>query len=313
VLEAQPYRVTHDVVTPYVLGRTCAECHSPMGTFFNGAYGFLGSGFKTSDGSTAPLQLSWNDSEEVGTKAQYQDSSGASRTLAFDSAQSTQAVIRSDLLGYGPQRAAALNSIIPQQAGIAIAPRAVINASAIPDACSWASGTQVLVNTPVTVTAQDAQTYDFGDGNGPVAVGITTYYWTTSDPGATIVMAPNQRDVTFTFQQVGAISIALRVTDEERKVAVSSATVQGLAKPPITITWDNVTKKATFDVLPSGAAKAHVYWGDGTYQYIAITPPSFTASHTYASSGDKIIAVYVFDSSQSQIDYGRGTVSVALP
>ncbi|GAB4170186.1 MAG: PKD domain-containing protein [Geothermobacteraceae bacterium] len=178
-----------------------------------------------------------------------------------------------------------LDSITPADVGIGIDPVAVI--------ATPAAGDRVVVETPVTFSADTSvntkgsfsYSWDFNDGT-PDATGATVQH---------------------TFATVGSYQVALRVTDEEGKadVAVLNLTVVPPPPPPAVELVGTATagSPATVQLSQLGASftRLIVYWGDGQRGIFNYDPPgseTVQVQHTWATPGDKLVKVLVYDGSR---------------
>ena len=327
VLEAEPYLIMHNVLptSSFALGKAtldpsgtkvygCSDCHNAAGGIYKGRINMIGKG-KRQDGGEAPVTLSWNNAPDVSTRALFWDRTGAGRQVFFAdlslAPKSTREPGRHEFLGYDQARVAALDAIGPAaDYGLELNPKPVINP--IADADPSRLGIQVVTGTAVPLSCPPAQYLD-ANGNGTYdtgekPVGLVSYAWTSSD-GQAVITGANSRNATVTFAATGSKSITLTVTDEEEKLRSASVAVSAIV-PPISITWDQAAKGATFGNLPAGTATLRVYWGDGqvTTKSGGITDP-LTLPHSYATAGAKIIQAYCYGSDGKQLGYTQKSIT----
>jgi hypothetical protein len=320
VLEAEPYLLMHNVNSRLSsLGKKkadgsygCSDCHGAAAGVFNGAYDLMGSG-KDANNNTVSQAVSWNNATDVVTKALYWDRTGAQQSLSFSQSTAdplapyaTKNIQRWELLGYDAQKLSALNNMVPQKFGLGLTPQAIINA--ITDRDPVLLGTQIYVNEAVSLSAADAQVYQGAQ------VGSATYRWSFSDGSPSLT----GQSVSKTFTTTGSKTIALTVVDEEGLSATSAVAVETVVPNPITITYNNVTKAATFSGLQMPNYRIRIVWGDGRSQFVttynAVTAPNglptVTVPKTYATPGEKTIQVYVLDIGGVTLGYNAVKVLV---
>jgi hypothetical protein len=165
-----------------------------------------------------------------------------------------------------------------------------------PDADTANGGNQIIINTTYTLNANTAANK-----------GFVTYEWLFSNN------APKQTGPTATLNVAGTgyVTVTLKVTDEENKIAQSAFAFQAITAPQpagVTVTPSNTGKTFTFAITGMPAHTSYkFYWGDGQiYTSNTSTASSTVPAHSYTVTGKRRWTLQVYNGAtlvQTKYDY----------
>jgi uncharacterized delta-60 repeat protein len=153
-----------------------------------------------------------------------------------------------------------------------------------------------------------------GSATDPGTADTITYGWVVKNSLGQTVAGGSGANFSFTPAQSGVYTATLTATDKDGGVGTASAVLSVSNAPPVATITGVVTpngmnniqpnQKLTFsgmftDVSPSDSHTVTWIWGDGTSDTTSYGPSSsqsFTAKHSYASSGTYTVTLQVTDS-----------------
>ncbi|GFE59865.1 PKD domain-containing protein [Geobacter sp. AOG2] len=324
-----PYKLTHGVrpTRTYVLGTSCADCHSstPKTSLFKGDFDMLGTAIKTTAGAQF-MQSPASQLEVVGLKddivtgAELSTKAGGALEVEFDELGTWDGSTFTSNAGGTYKKVKPLdrsealypidgtftdvkgNTYANRTAWVNnyLANENVINAAKFgigvkPFANFSSSFTDTDKSAPGIQVAKDAVLPLAAYAAKPDDAGVITYDWTSSD--GTAIASGKTSSVT--FSTIGQKTITLKVTDESGNVSVATQQVEVVVPVADVITWtDNPGNRGgtiTATPLPTPNDKVKIIWGDAKYDYVTISDAlSVAKAHTYSVAGNKTVEIYVY-------------------